>query len=152
MDQFDWFTEFIVGVISSSLCRQHQASSGYLRLSRWSVTPSPTASHRTFLHSVRYSPSFLKKKQIVGLFKSLGGSGTPDNCEWRPHGRVQVQLRARTACLACSTISMVFEWFSSFEMSCSLTKQVAHADVLRSWKETTAYKDDVYLSPKEIDG
>ena len=54
----------------------------------------------------------VRNKQIVGLFKSLGCSGTPDNCEWRPHGRVQVQLRARTACLACSTISMVFEWFS----------------------------------------
>ena len=37
----------------------------------------------------------------------------------------------------------------SFEMSCSFTKQ---HDLLRSWKETTAYKNDVYFSPKEIDG
>ena len=41
---------------------------------------------------------------------------------------------------------------SSLEMSCSFTKQVAQLDLVRSWKETTAYKNDVFLLPKEIDG
>ena len=41
---------------------------------------------------------------------------------------------------------------SSFEMSCPFTNQEVQHDLFRSWKETTAYKNDVYFSPKEIDG
>ena len=43
--------------------------------------------------------------------------------------------------------SMRAAGYSSFEMSCSFTKQVTQHVLLRSWKETTAYKNDVYLSP-----
>merc|ERR1711965_500854 len=40
----------------------------------------------------------------------------------------------------------------SFVMSCSFTNQVlAQLDILKNWKETKAYKNDVYLLPKELD-
>merc|ERR1712232_778236 len=40
----------------------------------------------------------------------------------------------------------------SFVMSCSFTNQVlAQLDILKNWKETNAYKNDVYLLPKELD-
>merc|ERR1719284_2393007 len=40
----------------------------------------------------------------------------------------------------------------SFMMSCSFTNQVlAQLDLLKNWKETKAYKNDVYLLPKELD-
>ena len=37
-------------------------------------------------------------------------------------------------------------------MSCSFTNQVlAQLDILKNWKETKAYKNHVYLLPKELD-
>merc|ERR1711862_402077 len=40
----------------------------------------------------------------------------------------------------------------SFVMSCSFTNQVlAQLDILNNWKNTKAYKNDVYLLPKELD-
>merc|ERR1719160_93807 len=40
----------------------------------------------------------------------------------------------------------------SFVMSCSFTNQtLAQLDLLRNWKETKKYKNDVYLLPKELD-
>merc|ERR1711944_236746 len=40
----------------------------------------------------------------------------------------------------------------SFVMSCSFTNQVlAQLDLLKNWKETKAYKNNVYLLPKELD-
>merc|ERR1712022_101463 len=40
----------------------------------------------------------------------------------------------------------------SFVMSCSFTNQVlAQLDILKNWKETKSYKNDVYLLPKELD-
>merc|ERR1712039_357542 len=40
----------------------------------------------------------------------------------------------------------------SFVMSCSFTNQVlAQLDILKNWKETKAYKNDVYLLPKALD-
>merc|ERR1712147_138270 len=40
----------------------------------------------------------------------------------------------------------------SFVMSCSFTNQtLAQIDLLKNWKETKAYKNDVYLLPKELD-
>merc|ERR1711861_76687 len=40
----------------------------------------------------------------------------------------------------------------SFVMSCSFSNQVlAQLDLLRNWKETKAYKNEVYLLPKELD-
>jgi len=40
----------------------------------------------------------------------------------------------------------------SFVMSCSFTNQtLAQLDLLKNWKETKAYKNDVYLLPKELD-
>merc|ERR1719324_156734 len=40
----------------------------------------------------------------------------------------------------------------SFVMSCSFTNQVlAHLDLLKNWKETKQYKNDVYLLPKALD-
>merc|ERR1712217_722438 len=39
----------------------------------------------------------------------------------------------------------------SFVMSCSFTNQVlAQLDLLKNWKETKAYKNEVYLLPKEL--
>jgi len=40
----------------------------------------------------------------------------------------------------------------SFVMSCSFTNQVlAQLDLLKNWKETKSYKNDVYLLPKALD-
>merc|ERR1711959_206561 len=40
----------------------------------------------------------------------------------------------------------------SFVVSCSFTNQVlAQLDILKNWKETKAYKNEVYLLPKELD-
>merc|ERR1712125_291139 len=40
----------------------------------------------------------------------------------------------------------------SFVMSCSFTNQVlAQLDLLKNWKETKAYTNQVYLLPKELD-
>jgi len=40
----------------------------------------------------------------------------------------------------------------SFVMSCSFTNQtLAQLDLLKNWKETKKYKNDVYLLPKELD-
>merc|ERR1712070_1099129 len=40
----------------------------------------------------------------------------------------------------------------SFVMSCSFTNQVlAQLDILKDWKEKKAYKNDVYLLPKDLD-
>merc|ERR1712113_975432 len=40
----------------------------------------------------------------------------------------------------------------SFVMSCSFTNQVlAQLDILENWKESKAYKNEVYLLPKELD-
>merc|ERR1711907_570679 len=40
----------------------------------------------------------------------------------------------------------------SFVMSCSFTNQtLAQLDILKNWKETKAYKNDVYLLPKHLD-
>jgi adenosylhomocysteinase len=40
----------------------------------------------------------------------------------------------------------------SFVMSCSFTNQtLAQLDILKNWKETKAYKNQVYLLPKELD-
>merc|ERR1711966_292337 len=40
----------------------------------------------------------------------------------------------------------------SFVMSCSFTNQVlGQLDLLKNWKETKAYKNDVYLLPKDLD-
>merc|ERR1711904_64645 len=40
----------------------------------------------------------------------------------------------------------------SFVMSCSFTNQVlGQLDLLKNWKETKAYKNEVYLLPKELD-
>merc|ERR1712182_110829 len=40
----------------------------------------------------------------------------------------------------------------SFVMSCSFTNQtLAQIDLVKNWKETKKYKNDVYLLPKELD-
>merc|ERR1711998_61124 len=40
----------------------------------------------------------------------------------------------------------------SFVMSCSFTNQtLAQLDILKNWKETKAYKNEVYLLPKNLD-
>merc|ERR1712045_270815 len=40
----------------------------------------------------------------------------------------------------------------SFVMSCSFSSQtLAQLDILRNWRETKQYKNDVYLLPKELD-
>merc|ERR1712125_53823 len=40
----------------------------------------------------------------------------------------------------------------SFVMSCSFTNQVlGQIDLVKNWKETKAYKNDVYLLPKSLD-
>jgi len=61
------------------------------------------------------------------------------------HG-VIVLASGRLLNLGCAT------GHPSFVMSCSFTNQVlAQLDILKNWKETKAYKNQVYLLPKELD-
>merc|ERR1711933_380546 len=61
------------------------------------------------------------------------------------HG-VIILASGRLLNLGCATGHL------SFVMSCSFTNQVlAQIDLLKNWKETKAYKNDVYLLPKALD-
>merc|ERR1712222_182266 len=61
------------------------------------------------------------------------------------HG-VIVLASGRLLNLGCAT------GHPSFVMLCSFTNQVlAQLDILKNWKETKAYKNNVYLLPKELD-
>jgi len=64
-----------------------------------------------------------------------------------PDGHGVIVLASGRLCnLGCAT------GHPSFVMSCSFTNQVlAQLDLLKNWKETKAYKNDVYLLPKEFD-
>merc|ERR1739846_16956 len=64
-----------------------------------------------------------------------------------PDGHAVIVLASgRLLNLGCAT------GHPSFVMSCSFTNQVlAQLDLLKNWKETKAYKNDVYLLPKALD-
>merc|ERR1712032_1008286 len=64
-----------------------------------------------------------------------------------PDGHGVIVLAAgRLLNLGCAT------GHPSFVMSCSFTNQaLAQLDLTKNWKETKAYKNDVYLLPKELD-
>jgi adenosylhomocysteinase len=64
-----------------------------------------------------------------------------------PDGHGVIILASGRLCnLGCAT------GHPSFVMSCSFTNQVlAQLDLFKNWKETKAYKNDVYLLPKELD-
>merc|ERR1711871_1548531 len=64
-----------------------------------------------------------------------------------PNGNgVIVLASGRLLNLGCAT------GHPSFVMSCSFTNQtLAQLDLLRNWKETKQYKNDVYLLPKALD-
>merc|ERR1712226_1096304 len=64
-----------------------------------------------------------------------------------PDGHGVIILASGRSCnLGCAT------GHPSFVMSCSFTNQVlAQLDILKNWKETNAYKNEVYLLPKELD-
>merc|ERR1712070_561714 len=63
-----------------------------------------------------------------------------------PDGHGVIILASGRLCnLGCAT------GHPSFVMSCSFTNQVlAQLDILKNWKETKAYKNDVYLLPKNL--
>merc|ERR1711934_216628 len=64
-----------------------------------------------------------------------------------PDGHGIIMLASGRLCnLGCAT------GHPSFVMSCSFTNQVlGQLDLLENWKETKAYKNEVYLLPKELD-
>merc|ERR1719456_603581 len=64
-----------------------------------------------------------------------------------PDGHGVIILASGRLCnLGCAT------GHPSFVMSCSFTNQtLAQLDILKNWKETKAYKNDVYLLPKALD-
>merc|ERR1712029_1313344 len=64
-----------------------------------------------------------------------------------PDGHGVIVLAAgRLLNLGCAT------GHPSFVMSCSFTNQIlGQLDILKNWKETKAYKNDVYLLPKALD-
>merc|ERR1712178_249514 len=64
-----------------------------------------------------------------------------------PDGHGVIILASGRLCnLGCAT------GHPSFVMSCSFTNQVlAQLDILKNWKGSKAYKDEVYLLPKELD-
>merc|ERR1711937_527825 len=64
-----------------------------------------------------------------------------------PDGHGIIILASGRLCnLGCAT------GHPSFVMSCSFTNQtLAQLDILKNWRETKAYKNQVYLLPKELD-
>merc|ERR1711887_466579 len=64
-----------------------------------------------------------------------------------PDGHGVIILASGRLCnLGCAT------GHPSFVMSCSFTNQVlAQLDILKNWKESKGYKNQVYLLPKELD-
>jgi adenosylhomocysteinase len=64
-----------------------------------------------------------------------------------PDGHGIIMLASGRLCnLGCAT------GHPSFVMSCSFTNQVlAQLDLLKNWKETKNYKNQVYLLPKDLD-
>merc|ERR1712178_202078 len=64
-----------------------------------------------------------------------------------PDGHGVIILASGRLCnLGCAT------GHPSFVMSCSFTNQVlAQLDLLKNWKETKSYNNDVYLLPKHLD-
>merc|ERR1711881_331573 len=64
-----------------------------------------------------------------------------------PDGHGVIILASGRLCnLGCAT------GHPSFVMSCSFTNQtLAQLDLLKNWKTTKAYKNDVYLLPKNLD-
>jgi len=64
-----------------------------------------------------------------------------------PDGHGIIMMASGRLCnLGCAT------GHPSFVMSCSFTNQLlAQLDLLKNWKETKAYKNDVYLLPKHLD-
>merc|ERR1711966_112925 len=64
-----------------------------------------------------------------------------------PDGHSIIILASGRLCnLGCAT------GHPSFVMSCSFTNQVlAQLDILKNWKETKGYKNEVYLLPKDLD-
>merc|ERR1719371_1419 len=64
-----------------------------------------------------------------------------------PDGHGVIVLASGRLCnLGCAT------GHPSFVMSCSFTNQVlAQLDILKNWRETKAYSNQVYLLPKELD-
>merc|ERR1712060_400998 len=64
-----------------------------------------------------------------------------------PDGHGVIILASGRLCnLGCAT------GHPSFVMSCSFTNQVlAQLDILKNWQETKAYKNNVYLLPKDLD-
>merc|ERR1712026_107307 len=69
-----------------------------------------------------------------------------DRCVFPDGHGVIVLAAGRLLNLGCAT------GHPSFVMSCSFTNQVlGQLDLLKNWKETKAYKNDVYLLPKELD-
>merc|ERR1712219_75102 len=64
-----------------------------------------------------------------------------------PDGHGIIMLASGRLCnLGCAT------GHPSFVMSCSFTNQVlGQLDLLKNWKETKAYKNDVYSLPKALD-
>merc|ERR1712124_64914 len=96
-------------------------------------------------------------EEVVGEIDMAGLEGFPGiKCEnIKPqvdrfvfpdgHG-VIILASGRLLNLGCAT------GHPSFVMSCSFTNQVlAQLDLLKNWKETKAYKNQVYLLPKELD-
>merc|ERR1719445_2166747 len=72
----------------------------------------------------------------------------PQVDKWQfPDGHsIIVLAEGRLLNLGCAT------GHPSFVMSCSFTNQVlAQLDLLKNWKESKGYKNDVYLLPKELD-
>merc|ERR1711957_135654 len=69
-----------------------------------------------------------------------------DKFEFENGNGVIVLASGRFLNLGCAT------GHPSFVMSCSFTNQVlAQLDLLKNWKDTKAYKNDVYLLPKKLD-
>merc|ERR1712118_522379 len=90
----------------------------------------------------------IQMAELEGFPGMMGENIKPqvDRFEFQDGHGIIVLASGRLLNLGCAT------GHPSFVMSFSFTNQtLAQLDLLKNWKETKKYKNDVYLLPKELD-
>merc|ERR1719451_192950 len=127
--------------------------SGHLHLSHWQLQDHHTGAHEEDeeqCHRRQHRP--LRQRDCHGGSRAVPWhqgrehQAQVDRFVFPDGHGVIVLASGRLVNLGCAT------GHPSFVMSCSFTNQtLAQLDILKNWKETKAYKNDVYLLPKELD-
>merc|ERR1712063_124598 len=127
--------------------------SGHLHLSHWQLQD-----HHTGAHEEDEEQCHRRQHRPLRQRDCHGGSRAVPWHQGREHQASGGPLCVprwpwcHRACL-CRLVNLgCATGHPSFVMSCSFTNQVlAQLDLLKNWKETKAYKNDVYLLPKALD-